>query len=137
MPDVEKDVPEMFDADGYPTGEWLDYMRTLTGTTGHLVNLLTDAMRAYGGVRVEPMSDDFGRPIREVYMATGGWSGNEEIVGHLQRSFFWFAYWYQSRRGGGYWFRVPEDRWDRPMIDWPPAHETHPVPPVEKGQADG
>lgn len=116
------DEPEMFGSDGYPTDEWLDYMRTFTGTTGQLVELLTKAMRN-GGVMVESKLDDFKRPIREVYMFTGGWSGCESIIGHLERSFFWFAYWYQSRRGGGYWFHVPEKRWDEQLADWPWARE--------------
>jgi len=37
---------------------------------------------------------------------TGGWSGNEEIIGELKKTFFWFFYWQMSKRGGHYWFEV-------------------------------
>lgn len=103
--------------DGYPTDEWLDHMRTFTGTARELVDMLTEGMRM-GGVVVET-GEEFGRPIREVYLWTGGWSGCETIISHLERTFFWFAWWYQSRRGGGFWFHVPEDQWDKPMGAWP------------------
>lgn len=108
--------------DGYPTDEGLHFLRTFTGSAHQLVEHLSEAMSTYGGVWVERVTDDYGRAVREVSVATGGWSGNEDIIGHMRRSFFWFAYWQTSRRGGGYTFRVPEDRWDQPMIDWPPAH---------------
>jgi hypothetical protein len=118
---AENDVPVLTDEHGYPTDEALDFLRTFTGSAHQLVEHLDEAMRGYGGVKVERTTDDFDRPIRQVYMATGGWSGNEEIVSHLMRSFFWFAYWESSKRGGAFTFHVPEDRWDEPMIEWPPA----------------
>ena len=38
---------------------------------------------------------------------TGGWSGNEEIIGALMRnSTFWLMYWKQSRVGGHYIFSL-------------------------------
>lgn len=37
---------------------------------------------------------------------TGGWSGNEELVGALKtNSMFWLLYWQKSERGGHYWFK--------------------------------
>lgn len=131
---ADKPVPTLSDGHGYPTDEALDFLRTFTGTAHQLVDHLTEAMRAYGGVKVERITDDWDRPIREVYMATGGWSGNESIISHLERSFFWFAYWESSRRGGAYTFHVPEDRWDEPMIEWPPAVNYPPgTPSVQDG----
>lgn len=125
--DADRAMRPVLIVDGYPTAEALDFLRTFAGSPRELVEHLTAAMRAYGCVRVEKTVEEFAnRPIREVYMATGGWSGNESIIGHLERSFFWFAYWESSRRGGAYTFHVPEDRWEQPMIDWPPAHLSTP-----------
>lgn len=119
-----KDVLALLRGDqGYPTDEGLRAVRTFAGSAHQLVELLYEATKAYGVVRIEPFDDDYGRAMIRVYTATGGWSGNESIIGALERSFFWFAYWESSQRGGAFTFHVPADRWDTPMPDWPPAQE--------------
>jgi hypothetical protein len=41
-------------------------------------------------------------------LSTGGWSGNEDIVGALeQNGAFWSLFWLQSQRGGHYVFSLP------------------------------
>lgn len=37
---------------------------------------------------------------RRVYLSTGGWSGNEELIAAMQGSFLWFIGFESSRRGG-------------------------------------
>lgn len=38
-------------------------------------------------------------------ISTGGWSGNEDIIGAMQENYVWWSlYWMQSSRGGHYMF---------------------------------
>lgn len=68
--------------------ETVEYMRGLwwADTWGFHVN------QKPGGVQLD--------------LSTGGWSGNEDIIGVLQKSFFWLAHWKQSSRGGHYIFFI-------------------------------
>lgn len=55
--------------------------------------------------------DRFVRTNDTLYLSTGGWSGNEDLIIALQGNFlFWSMYWKKSERGGHYWF-------DRDLVD--------------------
>lgn len=42
-------------------------------------------------------------------ISTGGWSGNEDLIGAMHDNWiFWSMCWEQSRRGGHYIFKLPE-----------------------------
>ena len=44
--------------------------------------------------------------VVKFYYSTGGWSGHEEIIRELEKTWFWVFYWEQSRRGGHYIFEI-------------------------------
>ena len=47
--------------------------------------------------------------IRYVYH-TGGWSGNEDVIGVLHHNlFFWSMFWVKSIRGGHYYFKIKRE----------------------------
>jgi|SRR6185295_4138666 len=46
---------------------------------------------------------------RIYHVSTGGWSGNEEILGAMQDNMtFWMVCWQEHRRGGHYIFELPD-----------------------------
>ena len=48
------------------------------------------------------------RPVTRYIITTGGWSGNEDLIGAMQRNWLlWQLTWVQSRRGGHYIFEDP------------------------------
>ena len=49
-----------------------------------------------------------GKRVKRVYMATGGWSGNESIIAALHDCLFFAFWWQKSKRGGAYWFKIKQ-----------------------------
>lgn len=50
-----------------------------------------------------------GKRKLKLELHTGGWSGNEDIIGALLKNIlFWDLYWVQSIRGGHYYFEIYE-----------------------------
>ncbi len=48
-----------------------------------------------------------GKRVKKLFLSTGGWSGNEDIIHSLSRNFiFWSMCWMQQRRGGHYIFEI-------------------------------
>lgn len=50
-----------------------------------------------------------GKHKKKLYLSTGGWSGNEDIIDALQSNHvFWSMCWLETRRGGHYTFEIKE-----------------------------
>ena len=92
-----------FDSDGYPTDETLNAIRAWPeNDLNGLIDFLRICFEGYGRVWL-PSPHHFA-------LATGGWSGNEEIIGALQENHvFWMTYWESSHRGGKYVFKFRPD----------------------------
>jgi len=93
------DNPER-DADGYPSERTLDAIAVwshedfagLIDFVGMIWNW-TDCWRVEG---------------KKICAVTGGWSGNEDLIGALQRNYiFWMLCWQASYRGGKFEFELP------------------------------
>lgn len=103
-----------FDKDGYPTDETL---ATITkwdidddlSEFLDLMQFVHDAWRwPDWGWKEEDVVDDRGRRHREYHISTGGWSGNESLIGALHQNWLFNAIAAESwRRGGHYVYRIP------------------------------
>lgn len=113
-PAASAEPAEFLDEDGYPTDDALARLRTWDATPAQLVEFLDDLI-GYGHLATSETHDSFGRACVEVTFVTGGWSGAESLLGVLEDTFFWFAYWQSSQRGGLVRFRVPTDQYQQPM----------------------
>ena len=90
----------------YPTDAELEYVRTWDTDKSSILDFIEELRRLW-------WADDWGfkcaQPesnVLELELHTGGWSGNEEVIGALQGTMFWILYWQMSKRGGHYYFRI-------------------------------
>ena len=83
--------------DGYPTEEELGNIKAWDmGDLHGLMEYIMDYWKIWGS---------FSREGDIYTLATGGWSGNEDIIGAMQENImFWALYWYSSSRGGKHVF---------------------------------
>lgn len=92
------------DADGYPEDDDIKAVEAwpyqdCTGLLAFVESIWWPDGGAWGWTQED----------RTYNISTGGWSGNEEIIGALRANYmFWAICWQQSRRGGHYIFVVPE-----------------------------
>ena len=85
--------------DDYPDDDELEKIKKWRWDDSKgLMEYVCDLWRDYGFIKQD----------ENIYeLSTGGWSGNEDIIGALQENtMFWAMYWWSSRRGGHYEFRV-------------------------------
>lgn len=103
----------MLDHEGYPHDEDLEKVRTWDLTKDFNVEL----PKFLDFIQENWWSPDWGWHIKEeeedgkkknkLYLSTGGWSGNEDMIAAMKQNFiFWTMCWEQSRRGGHYIFEI-------------------------------
>jgi hypothetical protein len=107
------------DRDGYPDDQELDRIRAWPAEDPHgLLEFIRSLWRYPEFVRVSyphGLPADLGRP--RYHLSTGGWSGNESIIGALEANqVFWSMCWFSSQRGGHYEFDLPKVK-KRPVME--------------------
>ena len=94
----------------YPTLEDLRKIHEFEGTRKKWLSIFVlYAEYAEWGFRIRNGRDSLNKACVKVEISTGGWSGNEDIISELEGTFFWFIYWWSSRRGGHYEFRISKN----------------------------
>ena len=104
MTALEQNYPDdLFN--NYPTDEEIEKIKTWSISTREDCKALIEYVRTLWN-----WGDTFITVEGSLYkMATGGWSGNEEIIGALQDNhIFWLLCWKMSTRGGYYEFEIVE-----------------------------
>lgn len=105
---------ELFDEDGYPTGEALEYINNWS--------ILFDEGEARVGQYVVDHDKELIDYIISIWtyynesqltensleLHTLGWSGNESIVSYLKKTWFWSSKWFMTIRGGHYYFTLSD-----------------------------
>lgn len=98
----------MFDKNGYPTEESLSLIKNCDILKEDIFILLKNLWKFKDGywTEVKKYDDRNNLILHEYHIATGGWSGNEDLIESFQLNHSaWGLYWYQSTRGGSYIFR--------------------------------
>ncbi len=91
----------MPDDNGYPTEEELNNLKL------YCAALNIEAIRMH--LSCIWWIPDWGLNIdgEDWELHTGGWSGNEEIIGAMKGTIFWSICWTKSTRGGHHYFNIP------------------------------
>jgi len=94
----------MPDHDGYPTDDELLAIREYDVIHQPVMGLVDLIGACWNwGIREGWLN----KKRTRLYLATGGWSGNEEIIEALQDNLmFWSCCWYMSKSGGAFWFHL-------------------------------
>jgi len=92
----------------YPEDSLVELIKNFEGTVMDFFDLVEMCwIHEYGCMK----RHNYGGEHR-IYMATGGWSGNEDIIQAMRenKSWFWMMSWHRSERGGAFWFRFPSPK---------------------------
>ena len=97
-------MADLFDRNGYPTRHAIGRIRRWSYEDfDGLIDFVHDVWW--------PQGDPYGwkQKGRTLWFSTGGWSGNEEVVGALRANLmFWTMCWDASWRGGHFRFKLPK-----------------------------
>ncbi len=107
MSEAKKDESDLsallcleLDKDRYPTEETLNAISKYKGSYKTLMNEIAFLFADYGRCEFRDIDSAW-------EVATGGWSGCEEVIGALrENTMFWMMCWRLSKRGGYFEFET-------------------------------
>lgn len=102
----------LLDDDGYPTEWGLGRLRAFTGSPRRLVDLLEQLWWRPTLMTVDEWLHGQLRTVVRASLATGGWSGNEEIIDVLGGTMFHLRLWESSHREGRHVYEVEMAQWE-------------------------
>ena len=103
-----------WDNDGYPTEESLEKLEEVLNssdikkTRETFYSALEENYYTYEGFVGITEVEVRGELTKVWQYHTGGWSGNEDIIGVLQQSWLWYLLLERYDSGGHYYFKVKE-----------------------------
>lgn len=106
---TEKALPDCPTEGGYPTDEYLEWIRNYDILRG-------DPLWFFRVLVENWWHGDYGCEIsrkykgkRTIAMSTLGWSGNEDVIQAMRENFWlWSVYWFSHKRGGHYAFLIED-----------------------------
>ncbi len=94
------------DDDGYPTEETLESIATAKPSSPReALDMMMSVLKSVWQWDYFDLKEN--RRYRRLKIATGGWSGNEDIVRAFRRNFHFDYYWVSSARGGLHEYDFP------------------------------
>lgn len=106
------ELADLVDDEGYPTEWGIGQLRDFRGSPSQLIDLLEQLWWTSTLMTVDELLDDQLRTVVRVSLATGGWSGNEQIIDALDSTMFHLRFWESSHRGGLCVYQVPKAEWE-------------------------
>jgi hypothetical protein len=104
----------MLDKDGYPTPATLCSIKKWPATDcAGALDFVAECWSDYGTIRTSLTDHELylvnrDTTARYLRLATGGWSGNEDLIGAMmENTMLWALTWRLSARGGLYIFQYP------------------------------
>ena len=104
-------TPEL-DEDGYPTEETLKTISEWDFKDGYtnLMDYVSAVWHWPDFVTCTNVLNYFNQPVYRYKLITGGWSGNEDIIGALEKNFIFYGMcWQESHRGGKHIFEIKKE----------------------------
>lgn len=92
-------------SDGYPTEAELEKIEKWDIFTESVWDLLEHVRSCWW---MPDWGFRWNKRKTRLYLSTGGWSGNEEIIDTLESTIFYGVCWVQARRGGHYTLEIPK-----------------------------